>query len=119
MAGRGVISNKIVLEGEDEYKQALKAIGAAQKELNSEMRLATSEFKGQQNSIDALAKKHEILTKQLNTAQEKLDIYSKQYEKAADAQTKAVSRMEEASEAYKKQEQAVQELAETHGKESD
>ena len=48
------IGARIVLEGEKEYRQALKEITANQKELRSEMKLCSSEFDGQQNSLAAL-----------------------------------------------------------------
>ena len=57
------IGGRIVLEGEKEYRQALKEIAANQKELRSEMKLCSSQFDGQQNSLEALTRKHEILNK--------------------------------------------------------
>ena len=44
MAGKGVIGGKIVLEGEKEYRQALKNINSEQKELRSEMKLSALTF---------------------------------------------------------------------------
>ncbi len=45
MAGKGTIGGKIVLEGEKQYRDALKNIKADQAELRSEMKLCNSEFK--------------------------------------------------------------------------
>ena len=45
MAGKGVIGGKIVLEGEKEYRQALKNINSEQKELRSEMKLSAETYK--------------------------------------------------------------------------
>ena len=59
MAAKGTIGGKIVLDGEKEYREALKNIKADQQELRSEMKLCNSEFKNNQNSLDALTKKHE------------------------------------------------------------
>ena len=71
------IGAKIVLEGEAEYRKALKEINSEQKELRSEMKLASSEFKNHQNSIEALTKKQEILSKEYETQSKKVEIYSR------------------------------------------
>lgn len=119
MAARGVISNKIVMEGEFEYRAALRAIGSEQKSLQSEMKLVTAEFDGQQNSMDALTKKHEVLARQLSVAGEKLAIYQKQYKEAAEARDKATENMDRAKKAYEDQAKVVEELAETQGESSE
>ena len=70
--GQPKIGAKIVLEGEAEYRNALKNINAAQKETRSEMKLWSTEFKNNQNSVDALTKKQELLTKQLEIQKQKV-----------------------------------------------
>ena len=57
MASKGTIGGRIVLEGESEYRAALRNITQEQKELRSEMKLCSSEFKESQNSLEALTKK--------------------------------------------------------------
>lgn len=92
MAGN-TIGAKIVLEGEANYRKALKNINTEQKELRSEMKLANSQFKDQQNSIDALSKKNEILHKQYEKQKEKVEIYSKAVLDAAKRQEEAGSKV--------------------------
>lgn len=75
MAGKGTIGGKIVLEGEAEYRAALKNIKSEQTELRSEMKLCNTEFKSSQNSLEALRKKYEILTKQVDSQTQKIDVY--------------------------------------------
>ncbi|MEG2101744.1 MAG: phage tail tape measure protein [Flavobacterium sp.] len=89
MAGKATIGGKIVLEGEAEYRAALKNISSEQKELRSEMKLSTSEFKENQNSMDALKERHEILTKQIEQQTKKVEIYSKAMGESEEKQKKA------------------------------
>lgn len=65
------IGARIVLEGEKEYRQALKEITANQKELRSEMKLCSSEFDGQQNSLAALTRKLRSWRNQLRRREER------------------------------------------------
>lgn len=83
------IAAKIVLEGEIEYKQAIKNINSEQKNLRSEMKMCTSSFDGQQNSIAALTKKGEILSKQYDAQAKKVEIYSKAVKEATEHQEEA------------------------------
>lgn len=103
------IGAKIVLEGEAEYRKAIKNINTEQKELRSEMRLCTSQFAGQQNSIAALTKKGEILSKQYDAQARKVEIYSKAVEDAAKRQEEAGDKVDalksELEEANKKMEE--------------
>lgn len=73
--GKGTIGGKIVLEGEKTYRDALKNIKSGQAELRSEMKLCASQFKESQNTLEALSKKHEILTKQVDMQKQKIDVY--------------------------------------------
>ena len=87
MAAKGTIGGKIVLDGEKAYREALKNIKADQQELRSEMKLCSSEFKNSQNSLDALTKKHEILTKQVETQIQKVNVYQAAMENSAQNRT--------------------------------
>lgn len=83
------IGAKIVLDGEAEYRKALKNIGSEQKELRSEMKLVSSQFSDQQNSLEALTKKGEVLTKQYDAQSRKVEIYSKAVADASAKQEEA------------------------------
>lgn len=65
MAKEEQIKSQIILEGEKEYKSACKGINASLREIGSEMKLVTAEFSGNADSVEALAKKQEVLQKQL------------------------------------------------------
>lgn len=97
MAGN-TVGSRIVLEGEKEYRQALKNIQTEQKELRSEMRLCSTEFKGQENSLEALTKKHDILERQITAQNNKIKLYTKNLEESKQAQEKAGEKVEQLTE---------------------
>lgn len=119
MAGKGTIGGKIVLEGESQYTNALKNIRAQQSELRSEMKLCQTTFKDNQNSLEALSKKHEILTKQIDVNNEKINIYSKITEESTKKQeayaVKIGSLQSELGDAEKK----LKDMSESSGSASD
>lgn len=113
MAAKGTIGGKIVLEGEKDYREALKNIKQDQKELRSEMQLCQSEFKESQNSIEALTKKHEILSKQLETQSRKVEVYRKALESSEQKQELAAQKVSELQEALGKAEKEMEQMAES------
>lgn len=98
--GQPKIGAKIVLEGEAEYRNALKNINSAQKEARSEMKLWNTEFKENQNSVEALAKKQEILSKQLDIQKQKVAACEEVVRRNSEAEQKAAKRVEELQSAY-------------------
>lgn len=98
MASKGTIGGRIVLEGESEYRAALRNITQEQKELRSEMKLCSSEFKESQNSLEALTKKHEVLEKQIDAQKKKVELYANQLQKAKDTEADYAKKVEELKE---------------------
>lgn len=95
MASNATIGGKIVLEGESEYRAALKNIAADQKELRSEMTLSQASFKDQQNSLEALEQKYGILTKQIDKQTEKIEVYQQAVTAWNQKQQTAADKVEE------------------------
>lgn len=60
----GNIGPKIVLEGEKQYRQAIRDINKDMRVLSSELKSTSAEFDGNANSIDALRKKNDILNRE-------------------------------------------------------
>lgn len=67
-----MISTSIKLDGEAEFKKQLSGVNNELKNLNSDMRLVTEQFKGQANSMEALTAKDRILTEQVEQQTEKV-----------------------------------------------
>ena len=71
--GKNDIVAGIRLDGEKDFKAALTSINKGLTSTKSEMALLKAEFAGQENSLEALSKKHEILTKILQEQNRKVD----------------------------------------------
>ena len=80
-----MISTSIKLDGEAEFKKELSGVNSELKNLNSDMKLVTEQFKGQANSLEALTAKDKILTDQVEQQAEKVKALEKALEEAADA----------------------------------
>lgn len=72
MASR-TIGTKLVIEGEAQYKQAIKNCNDTIKTLKSELAATTSEFRNNSSSMEALKAKGEVLTKMYDTQKQKLE----------------------------------------------
>jgi phage-related minor tail protein len=63
---------KIGIEGEREFKNALKEINQSFKVLGSEMNLVTSQFDKQDKSIQAITARNNVLNKEIEAQKEKI-----------------------------------------------
>lgn len=61
----------IALDGEREYKQAVTSCKKTLSQLKAEMELVAAESAGQEDSLDSLGKKHEVLSKILDAQKQK------------------------------------------------
>ena len=108
------ISTRFKIEGEQEYKNAVKGINSELKTLSSEMAKTQSEFQTQANSYEALAKKGEVLAKQqeaqarkvaeMRDALENSRAAHEQYGAALEEQKSSVEALRERLEALKETE---------------
>lgn len=78
------IGPRIGIEGEKEFRDAIKAINEQVKTMGMEMSAATTYFSRNADSVEALTKKEEILTKQIEAQKEKVDKLSEGLQKAAE-----------------------------------
>ena len=76
------VGAKIVLEGEKEYRQALKNITSEQKVLKSEMKLAQAQYKATGGSIDSMKEKSRVLTEQISSQKDRIDVLKEALEKS-------------------------------------
>lgn len=89
------IRANIALDGEKEFKEAIRGINSDMKVLGSEMKKVTSEFKDNTNSVEALTAKQKVLKDQIDAQTKKVDENRKMLAKAnetygeADDRTKA------------------------------
>lgn len=95
MAKNLVIGGTLQLNGAPEYNQRLREVTTELKSLQAAMKLNDEEFKGAQNSVEALSKKSEILAKQYEMAGEKVRLYSARLEEMRAAEEQAAAKVEE------------------------
>ena len=105
----------IKLEGESEYRQALKKISAGLTELNSEMKLVNSTMSKNDKSISSLSSKNDILTRKLEAQKSKLTEAKNMLTQAESAYSKADKSVKEMADALDKAEKEL-EQAKTSGK---
>lgn len=119
MAGKGTIGAKFVLEGEKEYRQALRDIAAEQKVLRSEMKLAAEVHKEDADSLESLTEQYEILTKQIDAQERKIKVYSDAITDLEKKRQKEKEKAEELVEVLDKEENKLQQLTDQYGKNSE
>ncbi len=76
---------KIGVEGEKEFKKALREINQEFKVLGSEMKLVTSQFDKQDNSVQAVTARKKVLTKEIDEQKEKIDLLEKALKNSSDS----------------------------------
>lgn len=83
------IGGSIVLEGASKYNSDLKNIKTNLAQLRSEMKLCNSQYSNNANSTEALSKKHEILSKEMEQLGKRAKTYAEMIEETKKAQEEA------------------------------
>ena len=87
------INTKVKMDGEKEYRAALAEINAGLKNLGAEMRATEQDFADNANSVEAFAKKSEILGKALLEQQDKVDMLKKAVATASETYKESDTRL--------------------------
>lgn len=87
------IGATIALDGEKEFRSAITAINAGMKTMTSEMRLVSSQYKSNQNSIEALTAKNKVLTAQYDSQKDKAGVYQSALNRAAQSEEKTADKV--------------------------
>lgn len=109
------IKTKIAIDGEKEYKNAVKSINSELGTLKSEMKLVETQYAGQLNSYEALSAKGKILAEQYKAQQEKLEPLQKALSEYKTVQEKFSQQAAEAQENIERCNKALSELENTEG----
>ena len=78
------VTTKLTLDGEKEFKSQMSAVNSAMRELRSEMGLSEAQFKGQANTVEALADKKRILSREVEQQEEKVKALEQAVDGAAE-----------------------------------
>jgi hypothetical protein len=76
---------KIGIEGEKEFKNAIRDINQSFKVLGSEMKLVSSEFDKNDKSLQAMTARNEVLNKSIDAQKEKISILEAALKNASDS----------------------------------
>lgn len=79
------LTAKIELDGEKEYKAALKELNTANRALSSELKKIDAEFKGNTDSLEYLTKQQEALIRAYDQQQKQVDFLRKAVKEHAEA----------------------------------
>lgn len=94
------IGVRIGVEGEQDFKSALKGITAESKELASEMKALTAQYKNNAESAEATEKKTEVLRKQVENADQKVKLLTGKYEEQSQRLDELGQALEDAKDNY-------------------
>lgn len=109
------VSTRFAVEGESQYKAALKSISSEMKVLDSELKLANSSLKANGASIETLKAKQQALVNVIAQLEKKIAASKTQTDKAKQAQQQWAQKAEEARQKLK----ALESTTDDAGKETD
>ena len=84
----------IALDGERKYKQAVTSCKKTLSQLKAEMELVKAETEGQEDSLDSLGKKHEVLSKILDAQKQKQQEVARGLDHAKESYTEMGEKIE-------------------------
>ena len=100
---------RVELDGEKKYKEAIAEINRESKTLGAEMKKLAAEYKGNENSIEALTKKQTLLDRALLEQKAKVEETRKQLDSWRAALERVRQEQGASSEEYKQAQKKVQE----------
>lgn len=95
MANQRKVGLKIEIDGEKEYKQAISELNKGNQVLASELKLVSEQFKGNEDSIEALNAKGDVLSRQLAQQEDKVKTLRAALQNAATKYGEADKRTQE------------------------
>ena len=95
MANQRKVGLKIEIDGEKEYKQAINELNKGNQVLASELKLVAEQYKGNENSIEALNARSDVLRRQLQQQEDKVRTLREALQNAATQYGEADKRTQE------------------------
>ncbi len=109
------ISTRLAIEGESQYKQSIASCNSELSVLKSSLALVESQFKGNANSMEALAAKGSTLSELYEKQKEKVETLENALENAKNAQESYAERVGTAKEKVAEYEKALNDLENATG----
>lgn len=113
------IGARIVLDGEQEFRQSITNSKIALKELDSELKLTQAQFKDQKKSLEALEATQKTYIKQQETLQKQEQAYVTQIEKASKAQEASLKDYKALGENVESLKKKLDDAKDSYGESSD
>lgn len=113
------IGVSIGIDGEAEYRQALRNINSETKELKSEIKLWTATYEENANTVEALTDKHSILSRQLESQSKKVETYQSAVDSANKAQEQSKEKVSRLSDSLEEAKAKLEELKNSTNKSED
>lgn len=107
------IETVLRLKGESEYRSGLKNCASEMKVMKSELSLASSEFRTNANSMEALTKKGDILSRMYETQERKVALLRGALENAKNAQQTEQQAVADLREQYEKAKKALSDFGDS------
>ena len=114
MAGKNDIVAGIRLTGEQQFRSSVTSINKSITSLKSELNLVKAQYDGNQNSMEALTKKGEVLNKILEQQKQKVEATKQGLENATKAYESGGKKIQEMEKACTAQEEKLEELNKTY-----
>ena len=110
---------RLKIEGDAEYKRSIKQVNSELSTLKSEMKVVDERFAGNEKSVESLAAKSDVLSRQYDKQKEKLEILRSALKNAQTAQESANQRVEDARDKYNRAQQQLDEYKKSSDKTAD
>ena len=110
MAGKNDIVAGFRLEGEQQFRSSVTSINKSVTSLKSELNLIKAQYDGNQNSMEALTKKGEVLNKILEQQKQKVEATKQGLENVTRAYESGGKKIQEVEKACSAQEEKLEEL---------
>ena len=113
------IGPKISIAGEKEFNDQYRGIINSLKELGSEMNAVTKKYAQNENSIESLTEKNEIMQKQMDVQKQKLSLLQNEYTKQSGKLQDLGKALEEAKQMYGENSVEVNKAQNAYNKQSE
>lgn len=101
------IGPRIGVDGEAKFREQIKSVSTTLKTLDSEMKVVTSSFAGNEKSMESLTAQNQVLGKQVSALTERMDVQKKMLEESTKAYGEADERTQKWQRAVNETEAAI------------
>lgn len=101
------IGPRIGVDGEAKFREQIKSVSTTLKTLDSEMKVVTSSFAGNEKSMESLTAQNQVLGKQVSALTERMDVQKKMLEESTKSYGEADERTQKWQRAVNETEAAI------------